>query len=366
MSRRRVLLLAGSILAACLIGLPTVPGLRAAAETLPARLTDQEFWKIVSDFYEPNGFFRSDNLLSNELWFQYVIPDLTRTAKPGRVYMGVGPEQNFAYIVALKPAMAFIVDIRRGNLELHLMYKALFELSADRAEFVSRLFSKKRPDGLGRTSTAKDIFAAYSKVDTSDALYTENLKAIQNQLVTKHGLALSGDDLDGIEYVYRAFFSFGPGLQYASTGRGGGFGGFGGGFQPSYADLMVATDGNDQARGYLSSEERFAFLKDLESRNMLVPLVGNFAGPKAIRAVGAYLKEKQASVSAFYLSNVEQYLQQDGLWRDFCANVAALPLDETSTFIRAVRGGQYGRGGGLNSELGAMAAEVAACVSNRR
>ncbi len=72
---------------------------------------------------------------------QRVVPDLTRTVKPGRVYMGVGPEQNFTYIAATRPAMAFIIDVRRGNLQLHLMYKALFELSTDRADFVSRLFS---------------------------------------------------------------------------------------------------------------------------------------------------------------------------------------------------------------------------------
>ena len=363
MTRRRIVLVAGLLLVACLGESPFSTGVRAAAAafktTLPARLADQEFWKISSDFAEPNGSFRSDNLLSNEVWLQYVIPDLARTAKPGRVYMGVGPEQNFTYIAALKPKMAFIVDIRRGNLDLHLMYKALFELSADRAEFVSRLFSRTRPDGLGQKSTAAEIFAAYSTSDTSETLYRENLKAIQDRLVTTHRFALSPDDLQGIEYVYHAFYSFGPELQYSSTG------GFGGREQPTYADLMRATDAEGQTRGYLSTEETFAFLKDFETKNLLVPIVGNFAGPKAIRAVGKYLKKKGATVSAFYLSNVEQYLRQDGIWSEFCSNVATLPLDETSTFIRAVRGGRYGQqfGFGLASNLGAMAAEVNLCRS---
>ena len=95
------------------------------------------------------------------MWLQYVIPDLIKTAKTNRVYMGVGPEQNFTYIAALKPAMAFIVDIRRGNLDLHLVYKALFELAADRADFVSLLFSRKRPQGLTEKSTAAEIFDAF-------------------------------------------------------------------------------------------------------------------------------------------------------------------------------------------------------------
>ena len=70
---------------------------------------------------------------------------------------------------------------------------------------------------------------------------------------------------------------------------------------PTYADLMTLTDEGGQARGYLSSEASFAVVKDLESRNLVVPVVGNFCGPKAIRAVADYLKEHHALVSAFYL-----------------------------------------------------------------
>ena len=65
-----------------------------------------------------------------------MLPPLVQKARQNRVYVGVGPEQNFTYIVALKPKMAFIVDVRRGNFDFHLIYKALFELSADRADFV--------------------------------------------------------------------------------------------------------------------------------------------------------------------------------------------------------------------------------------
>src|ERR1043165_9959047 len=161
MTRRRLVILVGSIVPALLVALPLFVGVRTAADALPTKLTDQEFWKLVTDLSEQDGSFRSDNLLSNEVWLQYVIPDLVKTAKTNRVYMGVGPEQNFTYMVALKPAMAFIVDIRRGNLDLHLVYKALFEMSADRAEFVGRLFSRKRPDHLTEKSTAESIFDAY-------------------------------------------------------------------------------------------------------------------------------------------------------------------------------------------------------------
>jgi len=340
-------------LAAFVLAALVVAGLHAAA---PQRLTDQDFWKLSSDFSEPNGFFRSDNLLSNEIGMQWVIPDLMTRSKQGRAYLGVGPEQNFGYITWLKPSIVFIIDIRRGNLDLQLMYKALFELSNDRADFVSRLFSKKRPDGLTASSTAADIFTAYERVRTDDQLYAENLKTIDEFLTKTHKLPLVPEDLDGIEYVYHNFYWYGPSINYNSSG-----GGFGGGSSPTYADLMMATDSKGVERGYLSTEERFGVLKDLESRNLIVPVVGNFGGPKAIRAVGQYLKDNDVAVSAFYLSNVEQYLQQDGLWNNFCRSVATLPLDEASTFIRSVRGGGFGPGYGLNSDLGKMVDDTRTC-----
>jgi hypothetical protein len=355
MVRRRIALLAGSLVSACIISLLLASSapLRAAA---PERLTDQEFWKLSADSSEPDGTFRSENLLSNELGMQWVIPDLLKITKPGRVYVGVGPEQNFAYIAALKPSMAFIIDIRRGNLELQLMYKALFELSADRAEFVSRLFSKKRPDGLTAASTALDIFTAYEKVPTSEQLYKDNLTAIEDLLAKKHGLPLSDKDFGGLEWVYQQFYWFGPSIDYNSAG-----GGFGGPNSATYADIQVATDGpRGVEHGFLSNDASFGVLKDLESRNLIVPVVGNFGGPKAIRAVADYIKSREMTVSAFYLSNVEQYLNQDSIWNNFICSVATLPLDDTSTFIRTTRNAP-GPGGSLNPELGNMATEVKAC-----
>jgi hypothetical protein len=329
------------------------------AEKLPTQLTDEEFWKLSSDSSEADGTFRSDNLLSNESYFQYVIPKLNELTTPAHIYMGVGPEQNFTYIAAMKPRMAFILDIRRGNLDLQLMYKALFELSKDRAEFVSKLFSKKRPEGIGPDTSVQDLFAAFEKAPVSDVLYAENLKSITEHLTKKHGFPLSENDLGGIEYVYHNFYRFGPGINYGSSGRGG-FGGV------TYSDLMTATDAQGVFRSYLASEENFAVMKTLETKNLLIPVVGNFAGPKAIRAVGKYLREKEETVSAFYLSNVEQYLQQDGIWDDFCRNVATLPLDNSSTFIRSVRGGRFGLGSGLNSDLGSMSSESSHCAPEKK
>jgi hypothetical protein len=327
-------------------------------------LTDAEFWKLVTDLSEPGGSFRSDNLLSNEVWLQYVIPDLLNVVKPGRVYMGVGPEQNFTYIAALKPAMAVIVDVRRGNLHMHLMYKALFELSADRAEFLSRLFSRTRPEGLTAAASVREMFQAYSTASHDEMLFEENFKAIIDHLQKTHGFALEPEDAPGIRYIYEYFARYGPELTYWMSGGGGGRGGFRN--SPTYADLMVGTDGSGQHRGYLATEESFAMVKALESKNLLVPLVGNFAGPKAIRAVGEWLRAHNGVVSAFYLSNVEQYLNMDGVWMDFCVNAARLPIDESSQFIRSYRGGGgpgFGGGASLNQGIYPMAVDLKLCAA---
>jgi hypothetical protein len=336
-----------------------------APARLPDRLSDAEFWQLVTDLSEPGGSFRSDNLLSNEVWLQYVIPELLDVAKPGRVYMGVGPEQNFTYIAALKPAMAIIVDVRRANLDMHLMYKALFEMSSDRADFVSRLFSRKRPEGLTAASGVREIFQAFSSIPPDEPLFERNLTAIITHLEKTHGFALEPDDKPGIRYIYEYFGRYGPDLTYWMSGGGGGRGGFRN--SPTYADLMVATDGAGLMRGFLASEENFATLKSLETRNLLVPIVGNFAGPKAIRAAGAWLKAHNGFVSAFYLSNVEQYLNMDGIWMEFCANVSQLPVDESSQFIRSYRGGGgpgFGGGASLNQGLYPIVADLKLCAGS--
>jgi hypothetical protein len=244
------------------------------------------------------------------------------------------------------------------------MYKAMFEMSSDRADFFGRLFTKKRPDGLTDSSTAGDIVARYwdsTAVTLGEDAYKQNVQAIKDHLTkSPHRLPLSNEDLEGIAVIYYNFYWFGPSITYNSSTSGNS----GRGNMATYADLMAATDAEGLSRSYLATEEGFRFLKDLERRNLLVPVVGNFGGAKALRAVGQYVRDRGATVSAFYLSNVEQYLTQDGVWGQFCANVATMPLDETSTFIRSgQRGFGRGGGGGLRNELGLMLTETRGCAA---
>ena len=307
-------------------------GPRASSADIPDRLTDQEFWKLTEDLSEPDGTFRSDNVLSNEMVFAQLLPELLARTKPGGVYMGVGPERNFTYIVAMRSRIAFITDIRRANLHLLLMYKAVFELSADRAEFLSRLFNKPRPAGLSKASSIQQLMDAYWSVETAnEAAYATNLEAIQRHLTKTRGFPISKDDLEGVARAYRAFHWYGLAMNYSASLD---LTNLSVGNAATYRDLMTQTDRNGRPLTYLGTEENFNYIKGLQAKNMIVPVVGNFSGPKAIRAIGAYVKSRGATVSAFYVSTVEPYLKRAGTFESFCASVATLPKDEQSVFIR--------------------------------
>jgi hypothetical protein len=143
----------------------------------------------------------------------------------------------------------------------------------------------------------------------------------------KRGLPIGETDAAGIAYVYNAFALSGPFLSYSSGPARGRY--------PTYQDLQMADDGQGRQWAYLASEENYRTIRALQQQNLIVPLVANFAGSKTLRAVGAWVRERGGTVTTFYASNVEQYLFGDGIWGDFGRNLAALPIDASSTIIRS-------------------------------
>ena len=294
-----------------------------AGTRLPQRLDDREYWRLVTELSERAGeFTHSENLVSNEALYAHTV---RRLGARGGAYIGVGPEQNFSYIAALRPAVAFIVDIRRENRNLHLTYKALFETSRDRAEFVSRLFARGRPEGLPPDAPVADLFAAYSSRRPAATLYEQNVQRVLGTLIDDHGFPLEGSDVATIERTLHAFYRDGPEIHYGRSLPAGDAG-------PSYRALMTATDAGGGSRSYLASEEAFAFVKDLHARNLIVPVVGDFSGPHSLRAIGGYLREHDASLEAFYGSNVEVYLNRPKV-AAFCENLAVLPYRVRTPYI---------------------------------
>jgi hypothetical protein len=190
---------------------------------------------------------------------------------------------------------------------------------------MSRLFARPTPAGLTRGATAGALFDAFAAVASSDDLAQGNLVAIIDRLKRVHAFPLSEMDERGLAETYRSLYVGGPRMR----------GDFGGGpWIPSYGELMSQTDLAGTNHSYLASEENFRTLKEYETNNLIIPLVGDFAGTKAIRSVGRYLKEHDATVATFYMSNVEEYLFKSGSWGKFARNLSTLPIGSRSMFIR--------------------------------
>jgi len=310
--------------------------------TLSDRIDDATFWRLFTELSEPGGTFRSENLVSNERAFPAVLPEVARRASPGAAYIGVGPEQNFSYLAALRPRVAFIVDIRRENAALHLLYKAAFELSPTRAAFLSRLFSRPLSKHLGTRSSANELMEGAAIGIPSRDLFTANLADVRAQLAARHRWPISDSDFAGLTRVYEAFFDRGPDIRYSmrSGRRGRPF--------PTYAELMTAADARGVAGSFLASEEAYRAVRDLEARNLVVPVVGDFSGTRALAGVGRLLRDHGLTVAVFYASNVEMYLFRRDGWKTFYQNLSSLPIDGRSALVRSVFQG-FGSGypGGL-------------------
>jgi hypothetical protein len=330
MAHARTLVAAALAAGLALVGL-------TGARGVPPRLTDAEFWRMVTDYSEPGGYFPADNFVSNEMVYQTVVPRLREQVAPGGVYLGVGPDQNFTYIVALRPAIAFIVDVRRQNLLQHLMFKALFEMSPTRADFASRLFGRPRPPDLADTVSIEDMMDRFQRSAPSGTLFEETSRRVLDRL-SQHGFGLTPVDKETVQFLLARFHEYGPEITYAPVPRGGRIGPRGNlrySMFPSYGELVAETDEAGVNHGYMASEAHYRILRDMQIRNLIVPIVGDFSGDKALRSVGRYLADRDARVTTVYTSNVEQYLFQNNVWRAYYENIAALPLDETSMFIRA-------------------------------
>lgn len=299
-----------------------------AAELRAARLE-----RLIATFVgasEEHREFFSDNYISNETSYLQVAEPIERHVPEGGAYLGVGPEQNFTYIAMTRPKIAYIVDIRRDNALLHLLYKAMFERATSRAHFLSlwtgRPFDPERapPPGADLETT----IAAVEQSEPDRTVFDREHQALVDLLTTTHGLPLSKDDLASISLAHRAFFEGQLDLRFQlkfNNGRR----------YPSLRELLLSVDPRGRAVGFLATDEAFEHVQRLQREHLVIPVVGDFAGDRAVASVGKAIRDAGLSVSAFYVSNVEQYLLEGKVWDAWVQNVATLPTTDASVFIRA-------------------------------
>lgn len=294
-------------------------------------LTAAEFSRLVRDLSEEGGYFRSDNFTSNETSYLHVVDKLRELGATGGAYIGVGPEQNFTYIAKVRPRIAFILDIRRQAVIQHLMFKAIFHLASTRTQYLSLLLSKPLPRDKAPSPDApvNEMLSLINQAPADDLAYSSNLAAIRRAIREDFQVQLSDADQKSLDYVYKNFRDDGLDIAYRMEGtRGGWF--------PSLKELVVQPDQHGKLGNFLATKEDYEFVRDLHRKNLIIPVVGDFAGKKALAAIGDYLRKGGFTVTAFYTSNVEQYLFQNGVFSGFAENVRKLPINEKSLFIRAV------------------------------
>lgn len=323
-----ILFLAASTGWSCQAQTTDLPELETLTST--QELAADEFGKLVDRLSGQAGYFDTDNLISNESSYLHVIPKLNALELKGGAYLGVGPDQNFSYIAHLEPELAIILDIRRDNMLMHLLYKALFQLSDDRLAFLSNLFA--RVPSAEVESEGLDIDALMDTIEMAPARSESDRNALVDVVLGKieqFGVALDESDLSNIKRFYTQFISQGPGLRFTSHGRSPQS------YYPTYRQLATETTVEGEKVSFLSKEMYFQRLKKLHEANKIVPAVGNFANPDALPEIGRYLKEVDLEVSAFYTSNVEFYLMNQRRIDSFAENVSQLPLKEGGVFIRS-------------------------------
>jgi hypothetical protein len=295
---------------------------------------DTSFAGTVARLSEPAGYFDSDNLISNETSYLHAVTHLRSGRVTGGAYIGVGPDQSFSYIAAIRPTVAFMIDIRRDNLLMHLMFKALFERSQNRLEYLARWTGRVVPSDV-RTWTGAPIERIVAAIDSLpvDSTWSETASIIAT--VRRYGVPLSLSDSSTIRRFHDEFIQHGLGLRFTSTGRVPRY------YYPTLRDLILERDLDGRQASYLATEDGWRFLKQLEARNGVIPVVGNLAGSTAFPAIGREVAARNETVSALYVSNVEMYIWRDGSFANFAANAARLPRTERSVIIRSFFGGGF-------------------------
>ena len=299
-------------------------------------ISPAKFTAIIQEFSEPGGYFQSDNFVSNEEEYLKVLDKMKELGASGGAYIGVGPEQNFTYIARVKPKIAFIVDIRRQAMIQQLFYKALFHLCPNRTEFLSRLLSRpvKGPDAPPADAAMDALMRYFSLAPADDHALSSNLTEIKKTIREDFKFPLSEDDRMSLDYIGKSFRDDGVYISFQMDSfRGRRRGGL---YFPTMREILEQRDSRGTYGNFLASDEDYNFVRKLQKQNRIIPIIGDFAGTKAIKSIAGYLDRESIPVSVFYISNVEQFLFQYDEFEAFVKNVKSLPMRPNSLLIRTI------------------------------
>lgn len=291
------------------------------------------FAERIKALSESGGSFDTDNLVSNEVSYLEVVPQLIERGVAGGAYIGVGPDQNFSYIARIRPKVAYIVDVRRDNLLLHLLFKAVFAEAATRIEYLCLLVGRTPPEPAPQWQVTP-LGELLDQLDGAALLERTRLRRRLESRIATFSVPLTASDLDTMARFHDAFITAGVGLRFQSHGRPPQW------YYPTYRHLLLATDREKRAWSYLADEQAYRFVRNLQAEDGVIPVVGDLSGPHAMPAIGKALAAAGTRLSALYVSNVENYLFRGGTFDSYAHNLRALPHEPNAVVIRSVfRGG---------------------------
>jgi hypothetical protein len=322
--RRHALLL---LLAVPLLIAPSATSCNTTRAPQPKTVSAAEFGRLINSLSEEGGYFWSNNFISNETSYLHALQPLDAMRLRGGVYLGVGPNQNFTYIAQVRPTIAFIIDIRRQNLLEHLIFKWFTQKASTRLEYLSFLTGRPVPQPpLTTDLSVVELVEIVESAPPDPEFARRLLQEMTEGLRTWPELSLSSGDLQDIERIYLEFSRQGLDIKYDSWRSF---------FFPTLKEFLLETDLEGVQRNWLATSESYQFVRDMQRANLIVPLVGDFAGDGVFQRLGRLLRTNGDIVSVFYVSNVEFYLFRQRTWHRFVENVRELPIDDRSSFIRA-------------------------------
>lgn len=285
-SRRTVLISAAGALGVLGRGLSARPepsGLRAAIEALSG----------------PETGPAADNLVSNEDSYPRIAGLIERDVPKDGVYLGVGPDQNFTMIAHARPRWSFIMDYRRRNLLLHLVHHALFRLSDDRAAYLERLTARRAAPGLDEKSSAEELVEAFAQAPMERPRLDDAIADVR-RVLTPLGIVRDSE--------WKALATIqaklaGPGVNARFLAMP---------MYPTFGQMIRTTDAEGRPAHFLSKGPLYQVVRDAQRGEGVIPVIGDFADPKAFDRLGRWLRDRGLSIALAYVSDVEFFLLRAG------------------------------------------------------
>jgi hypothetical protein len=284
----------------------------------PAR--DDRFDTLVHALSAPATGPVADNFMSNEDSYPRVTDELARRVRPGGVYLGVGPDQNFTFLAHTRPALAFVLDYRRRNLLVHLLHKALFSLSTSRADYLRR-FLARDPGPLPADPTAAQLVEAFRQVAVDHGRLATAI-AEAARFLRPLGLVKEQESAELARIQTRLA---GPGMNCRFLAMP---------MYPTLAHFLTTTDRQGNPSHFLARESHYRAVRELQLGDRVLPLVGDFRSPDSLPPLGAWLRRHRLRLSLLYVSDVEFFLVRGGGFPAYLDNLAQLPRREDALVVR--------------------------------